>query len=64
MTDKQRRLEALVTDRLEHLADRVEWLYINGHLEDAKLLKAEGLMLADAYDREENFFAIDTKAFQ
>ena len=64
MTDKQQRLELLVADRLEHLADRVEWLHINGRHEDAHLLKEEGLLLADAYDREENFFAIDGRAFQ
>ena len=64
MTDKQQRLELLVADRLEHLADRVEWLYVNGYSDDAAILKAEGLMLADAYDREENFFAIDGRAFQ
>jgi hypothetical protein len=60
MQTPQERLEFLVADRLEHLADRVEWLVRTGQHESATVLKAEGLLLAEAYDNEENFFAIDT----
>ena len=64
MQTPQERLEHLVTDRLEHLADRVEWLILIGDLKSAQLLRDEGLELASAYDSEQNFFAIDTAALQ
>jgi hypothetical protein len=60
MQTPQDRLEFLIADRLEHLVDRVEWLVANGQRDDAEVLKYEGLMLAEAYDNGENFFAIDT----
>lgn len=60
MQTPQDRLQLLITDRLEHLADRVEWLVRIGDLESAHLLRNEGLELAEAYDSEQNFFAIDT----
>jgi hypothetical protein len=63
MQTPQLRLEALIADRLEHLADRVEWLTRTGQHESATILKEEGLMLAEAYDNGENFFAIDSAAF-
>lgn len=60
MQTPQDRLQLLIADRLEHLADRVEWLVHIGDLESARLLRNEGLELAEAYDSEQNFFAIDT----
>ena len=60
MQTPQDRLQSLIADRLEHLADRVEWLIRIGDLESARLLRNEGLELAEAYDSEQNFFAIDT----
>jgi hypothetical protein len=56
------RLQLLVADRLEHLAERVEWLLSIGDEASAMVLKTEGLMLAEAYDREDPFFAIDSAA--
>ena len=44
-------LQALVTSRLEDLADQVDQLYINGYPEEAELLRQEGLQLAEAYDQ-------------
>ena len=60
MQTPQDRLELLVADRLEHLANRVEWLIATGQHESAEVLRNEGLLLAEAYDRADNFFAIDT----
>jgi hypothetical protein len=60
MQTPQDRLEFLIADRLEHLAERVEWLANNGDLDSALLLRYEGLKLAEAYDNGENFLAIDT----
>lgn len=62
MQTPQERLKLLVADRLEHLADRVEWLISVGDEASAYVLKTEGLMLAEAYDREDPFFAIDSAA--
>jgi hypothetical protein len=62
MQTPQERLQLLVTDRLENLADRVEWLVRIGDLKSAQLLRDEGLELAGAYDDEQNFFVIDTAA--
>jgi hypothetical protein len=63
MQTPQERLELLVADRLEHLADRVEWLVSIGDIESAQLLRYEGLQLAAAYDTEQTFFVVDTAAF-
>ena len=62
MQTPQDRLQLLVADRLEHLADRVEWLVRIGDVKSAQLLRDEGLELAEAYDDEQNFFVIDTAA--
>ena len=62
MQTPQERLEFLIADRLEHLADRIEWLAATGQHESAAVLKEEGLMLAESYDKGENFFAIDSEA--
>ena len=40
------------------MAERVSYHYENGDEDLAKLLKAEGLALAEAYDFEENFLVI------
>lgn len=49
-------LPELITARLEDLADQVEYLFRTGKLEEAQLLRDEGLQLAQAYDNGENFF--------
>lgn len=38
------------------MATQVEFLYANGLHEEAAILREEGLMIAEAYDREETFF--------
>jgi hypothetical protein len=49
-------LAAVITGRLEDMATQVEFLYANGLHEEAAILREEGLMIAEAYDREETFF--------
>jgi len=46
------------------MAVQVEQLYVAGMIEEAELLRKEGLALAEAYDNEQTFlFVIDlTKA--
>jgi hypothetical protein len=51
--------QALVAIRLEDMANQVEWLYAQGRNEDAAVLRAEGLMLAEAYDNESTFLFIN-----
>jgi hypothetical protein len=63
MQTPQERLQLLIADRLEHLADRVEWLVNVGDIESAQLLRYEGLELAEAYDDDQTFFVVDTAAF-
>jgi hypothetical protein len=53
-------LHNLVADRLEHLADRVEYLAASGDLASATLLRTEGLALASAFDREDTFLVLGT----
>ena len=63
MHDKD--LQTLVAIRLEHMADRVEYLHANGELEEANLLRREGLELARCYDEGYDFFyATDYKHIQ
>ena len=38
------------------MATQVEFLYANGYHGEAEVLRKEGLMIAEAYDNEENFF--------
>jgi len=52
-------LQALIADRLEDMADRVEYLYSRGFTEEAELLREEGLMLAGAYDDGATFLFIN-----
>ena len=49
-------IQQLIASRLEDMADQVEKLAKNGYVEEALLLREEGLALATAYDNEEDFF--------
>ncbi len=49
-------IQQLITSRLEDMADQVKILAENGFVEEALLLREEGLSLAAAYDNEEEFF--------
>lgn len=51
--------QTLVSSRLEDLADQVALLHEAGNFADAKLLRDEGLMLAEAYDSESTFLYIN-----
>jgi hypothetical protein len=51
-------IQTLIASRLEDMADQVELLYSQGNYEDAKLLRQQGLELAEAYDNEETFLFI------
>jgi len=55
-TLNQTDIATLVANRLEDMATRVEFLYANGYHGDAAILREEGLMLASAFDNEEDFF--------
>ena len=52
-------LQVLIADRLEHLADRVEYLCSVGKGAEAHLLREEGLALAASFDREDTFFVLN-----
>jgi len=54
-----RDLEKLIAVRLEDMATQVEFLYSNGHYEEAALLREEGLDLAGAFDRFEDFMVLE-----
>lgn len=63
MHDKD--LQTLVAIRLEHMADRVDFLRTRGKQEEADLLRREGLELARCYDEGYDFFyATDYKNIQ
>ena len=49
-------IQQLIASRLEDMADQVKILAESGYLEEALLLREEGLSLAAAYDNEEEFF--------
>ena len=51
-------LETIIATRLEDMATQVEFLDSVGRHGDAAVLRQEGLMLAAAYDNEENFFVL------
>ena len=51
--------QTLVSSRLEDLSDQVAFLHEAGNFADAKLLRDEGLMLAEAYDNESTFLFIN-----
>ncbi len=48
-------LKTLIASRLEDMADQVSYLYTRDLLEEAEILRQEGLMLAEAYDNETTF---------
>jgi hypothetical protein len=52
-------IQSLVASRLEDMADQVEQLYVAGMIEEAKLLRQEGLELAEAYDDGYTFLFIN-----
>ena len=54
----QEQLANVVATRLEQMATQVEFLCANGYVEEAQLLRAEGLELAEAYDNDEDFFYV------
>lgn len=51
-------LQHVIAVRLEQMATQVEFLYANGYREEAAVLRAEGLELAEAYDNEETFLVL------
>ncbi len=51
-------LHNLVADRLEHFADRVDYLVAQGRHADAQVLREEGLALAASFDREDTFLVL------
>ena len=52
-------LQNLISSRLEDIAEQVSFLYTRDLLEEAKILRQEGLMLAEAYDNESTFLYIN-----
>ena len=54
----QEQLQQVIAIRLEQMATQVEYLYAHGYHEEAAVLRAEGLELAEAYDNEEPFFVL------
>jgi hypothetical protein len=49
-------IQQLIASRLEDTAEQVRVLAESGYVEEALLLREEGLALAEAYDNEEEFF--------
>ncbi len=52
-------IQTLVAQRLEDMADQVEQLFATGMIEEAALLRNEGLELAEAYDNGYTFLFIN-----
>jgi len=52
-------IHSLIASRLEDMADQVHLLYTQGNVEDAELLRQEGLELAEAYDNGLSFFFVN-----
>lgn len=52
-------IQTLIANRLEDMADQVQSLYANGQIEEARVLRNEGLALAEAYDNGDNFLFIN-----
>ena len=52
-------MKTLIASRLEDMADQVSYLYTRDLLEEAEILRQEGLMLAEAYDNESTFLYIN-----
>ena len=57
MTDMN--INLIVASRLEDMATQVEKLYSAGMIEEAELLRNEGLELAEAYDDGTTFLFIN-----
>ena len=51
-------IHQLIASRLEDMADQVEKLAQNGYVEEALLMREEGLALAEASDSGEDFFFV------
>jgi hypothetical protein len=51
--------QTLVSSRLEDITDQVAFLHESGNFADAKLLRDEGLMLAESFDNESTFLYIN-----
>ena len=51
-----KKLQTVIASRLEDLANQCQILFDRGDFAEAELLREEGLVLATAYDNEENFF--------
>jgi hypothetical protein len=49
-------IQQLIASRLEDTAEQVRVLAESGYVEEALLLREEGLALAEAYDNEKEFF--------
>lgn len=54
-----RDLEKLIATRLEDMATQVEYLHSHGYYKEAEVLRAEGLDLAGAFDRFEDFMVLE-----
>jgi hypothetical protein len=52
-------LQALIASRLEDMADQVQLLYTQGRIEEARLLRQEGLEMAEAFDDGTTFLFIN-----
>jgi hypothetical protein len=52
-------LQTLIASRLEDMADQVHLLFTQGMIEEAQLLRNEGLELAEAYDLGTTFMFIN-----
>lgn len=52
-------LQALIASRLEDMADQVSQLFAQGLLEEAELLRNEGLEMAEAFDDGTTFLFIN-----
>ena len=48
-------IQNLIASRLEDMVDQVEILYHRGNYAEAKLLREEGLQLAECYDNGVTF---------
>jgi hypothetical protein len=52
-------IQTVIASRLEDMANQVEYLYHSGLIEDARLLRQEGLDLAEAYDSGVTFMFLE-----
>jgi hypothetical protein len=52
-------IEALVSSKLDDLAERIAFHAFRGEWDTVELLKAEGLEIAEAYDEGLDFFFVN-----